>query len=112
LITLKVRHFGLLFVTLCVGHDVMMMMCHLTRLGIALNIVLFVVLLNPLPILAKVQNNGRRERERNRQQQAQEERQSEFVKGKSKCLARAMAGNPKKIKVNQMTSVQILAHNR
>lgn len=58
-------------------HDVMM--CGFTRSGILLNIVLLLILVNPL-LAAKAPAN-KREKIR---QQAQEERQSEFVKGKSK----------------------------
>jgi hypothetical protein len=52
------------------------------KLGIILNIIVFIILINPLPLLASRVPN-KRERERIRQQ-AQEDRQSEFVKGKSK----------------------------
>lgn len=58
------------------------MLCDFMKLGIVLNIVVFIILVNPLPLLAsKTQNKRDRERLK---QQAQEERQSEFVKGKSK----------------------------
>ena len=58
------------------------MLCDFMKLGIVLNIVVFIILINPLPLLAsKTQNKRDRERLK---QQAQEERQSEFVKGKSK----------------------------
>lgn len=55
-----------------------MMMCGSTRSEIFLNIILLLILVNPL--LAVKQSN-KKEKIR---QQAQEERQSEFVKGKSK----------------------------
>lgn len=61
-------------------HDVIMMSGY-NNSGILLNIIIFLILVNPL-LAGKIQSN-RRERDRQRQQ-AQEERQSEFVKGKSK----------------------------
>ena len=56
------------------------MLCDFMKLGIVLNIVVFIILVNPLPLLASKTPN-KRDRERLKQQ---EERQSEFVKGKSK----------------------------
>lgn len=87
LIAIQVKRLAtaLLFLNYILWHDVMMM-CDFTRLGIALNIILFIILINPLPLLASRAPN-RKERERLRQQ-AQEERQSEFVKGKSKFEVR------------------------
>jgi predicted membrane protein len=59
--------------------DVMMMSAGFTRAGIFLNIILLLILVNPL--LAVRAQSQRKEKIR---QQAQEERQTEFVKGKSK----------------------------
>lgn len=64
-----------------VWHDVIMM-CDFTRLGIALNIILYIILINPLPLLASRAQSRKNERERLRQNQ--EERNTDFVKGKSK----------------------------
>lgn len=63
-------------------HDVIMM-CKFTRLGIALNIFFYVILINPLPLLAS-KSQSKKDRERIRQHGG-EERNSDFVKGKSKC---------------------------
>lgn len=60
--------------------DVIMMSAGFTRAGIFLNIILLLILVNPL-LAVRVQSS---KREKIRQQQAQEERQTEFVKGKSK----------------------------
>jgi hypothetical protein len=57
--------------------DVMMLSAGFTRAGVFLNLVLLLILVNPL--LAK----STKTKEKGRQQQ-QEERQTEFVKGKSK----------------------------
>lgn len=65
-----------------VWRDVIMM-CDFTRLGIALNIFLYIILIKPLPLLAS-KGQSRKERERLRHQSNQEERNSDFVKGKSK----------------------------
>lgn len=63
-------------------HDVIMM-CNFTRLGIALNIFLYILLINPLPLLAS-KSQSKKDRDKLKQQHAQEERNSDFVKGKSK----------------------------
>jgi hypothetical protein len=68
-----------LFLRLLLLHNVIML-CDFMKLGIVLNIVVFIILVNPLPLLASKTPN-KRDRERLKQQ---EERQSEFVKGKSK----------------------------
>jgi hypothetical protein len=57
--------------------DIMMLSAGLTRAGVFLNLILLLILVNPL--LAKTPKG----KEKGRQQQ-QEERQTEFVKGKSK----------------------------
>lgn len=61
-------------------HDVIMM-CNFTRLGIALNIFLYIILINPLPLLA---SKTQSKKDRDKLKHAQEERNSDFVKGKSK----------------------------
>lgn len=62
-------------------HDVIMM-CNFTRLGIALNIFLYILLINPLPLLAS-KTQSKKDRDKLKQH-GQEERNSDFVKGKSK----------------------------
>jgi predicted membrane protein len=69
-----------LFLRHVLWHDVMM--CGFTRTGIFLNIILLLILVNPL--LAVNRQSNRKEKIR---QHLQEERQSEFVKGKSKHSA-------------------------
>lgn len=62
--------------------DDVMMVCGSTRSGVFLNIILLLVLVNPL-LAAKPPGQGKREKQQ-RLQVHVEERQSEFVKGKSK----------------------------
>jgi hypothetical protein len=65
-------------------HDVIMM-CKFTRLGIALNIFFYIILINPLPLLASKSQSKKDRGERLRQHGGGgEERNSDFVKGKSK----------------------------
>lgn len=59
------------------------MLCDFVKLGIVLNITIFIILVNPLPLLASKVQHNRKDRDRTKQQ-SHEERQSEFVRGKSK----------------------------
>lgn len=82
------KRFATASVRLILRHLYDVIMCDFTRLGIALNILLYIILINPLPLLAS-KTQSRKERERLRHQN-QEERNTDFVKGKSKFYIRPM----------------------
>lgn len=70
-----------LFMRHVLRHEVMMM-CDFIRSGNFLNVVLLLILVNPISAVKNQVNKKEKIR-----QQAQEERQSEFVKGKSKQMS-------------------------
>lgn len=85
----KVKLFFAASLKLILKHDDIIIMCDFTRLGIVLNIFLYIILINPLPLLAS-KAQSRKERERLKQQQnrnTEEERNTDFVKGKSESQA-------------------------